>query len=71
MTSRTITFVGFGVIFALMIAWAAVAALVPNWMALPDAFRTLTRRRAIRMVVVVGWIWLGWHLFARGSGAFN
>jgi hypothetical protein len=25
----------------------------------------------VRILVVVGWIWLGWHLFARGSGAFK
>ena len=71
MTSRTITFVGFGLILVAMITWATVAALVPSWMSLPDAFRVLTRRRAVRLLVVAGWIWLGWHLFARGSGAFN
>lgn len=71
MTSRTITFVGFGPILVAMITWATVAALVPSWMSLPDAFRVLTRRRAVRLLVVAGWIWLGWHLFARGSGAFN
>ena len=70
-TSRTVSFVGFGVIVVLMITWATVAALVPNWMSLPDAFKVLTRRRWLRILVVAGWIWLGWHLFARGSGAFN
>jgi sirohydrochlorin ferrochelatase len=40
-------------------------------MTLPDAITALTRRRAVRIVVVLGWAWLGWHLFARGSGAFR
>jgi hypothetical protein len=26
----------------------------------------LTRRRAGRAVVLIGWLWLGWHLFVRG-----
>ena len=71
MTSRTATFVGYGVILALVVGWATVAARGTNWMTLPAALRALTRKRAVRILVVVGWVWLGWHLFARGSGAFK
>lgn len=69
--TRMGTFVGYGTILALVILWAAVASRHGNWMTLPDAWNTLRRRRAVRILVVVGWIWLGWHLFARGSGAFQ
>jgi hypothetical protein len=71
MTSRTATFVGYGVIVASVVVLATVAARRANWMTLPDALRALTRKRAVRILVVVGWVWLGWHLFARGSGAFE
>lgn len=27
--------------------------------------RELLRRPLFRLVVIVGWMWLGWHLFAR------
>jgi hypothetical protein len=30
----------------------------------------LMRRRAVRMGFLLAWIWLGWHLFARGSATF-
>ena len=71
MTTRTITFVGYGVILALIILLATVSARRANWMTMLDALNALTRRRTVRILVVVGWIWLGWHLFARGSGAFK
>ena len=71
MTSRTLTFVGYGAILALIVVLAVVAKHRANWMTLPDAFNALTRNRAVRILVVVGWVWLGWHLFARGSGAFK
>ena len=71
MTSRTLTFVGYGAILTAIVVMAVVATRRPNWMTLPDALGALTRKRAVRVVVVIGWVWLGWHLFARGSGAFK
>ena len=37
MTSRTLTFVGYGAILALIVALAIVAKHRANWMTLPDA----------------------------------
>jgi hypothetical protein len=71
MTTRTLTFVGYGAILALIITMAVVAKHRPKWMTLRDALSALTRKRTVRILVVVGWVWLGWHLFARGSGAFE
>jgi hypothetical protein len=71
MTSRTLTFVGYGAILASIITLALVARHRTNWMTLPNALSALTRKRPVRILVVIGWIWLGWHLFARGSGAFK
>ena len=71
LTVRTLTFVGYGLILALIILMTVVACRRTNWMTLPDALNALTRGCAVRIAVVVGWVWLGWHLFARGSGAFK
>jgi hypothetical protein len=71
LTSRTVTFAGYAVILAVIGLWTVVTARHPRWMTLPGAVTALTRRRAVRIIVVLGWAWLGWHLFARGSGAFK
>jgi hypothetical protein len=71
MTSRTITFIGYGVILAAIVGWALLAARRDRGLSLSDAIILLTRTRTARVLVVIGWIWLGWHLFARGSGAFK
>jgi uncharacterized protein DUF6186 len=70
-TSRTATFIGYAVILALIGVWTVITARHARWMTLRDAIASLTRRRGARIVVVLGWVWLGWHLFARGSGAFK
>ena len=71
MSTRVITFLGYGIILASIVAWAALTARHPRWLSLPDAFTLMTRSRTVRILLVIGWIWLGWHLFARGSGAFE
>jgi hypothetical protein len=70
-TSRTLTFVGYGAILVAIVVMAVAAHRRPNWMTLPDALGALTRNRTVRVLVVIAWVWLGWHLFARGSGAFK
>jgi hypothetical protein len=59
------------VILASVVAWAVIAARRLGSMTLPAAWEALTRNRVVRVLVVVGWMWHGWHLFARGSGAFK
>jgi hypothetical protein len=70
-TSRTATFTGYAVILSLFVLWSIMTTRHERWMTLPDAIASLTRRRGVRIIVVLGWVWLGWHLFARGSGAFK
>ena len=71
MTSRTLTFAGYAAILCLIGLWTVMTACHARWLTLPGAIDSLTRRRGVRIVVVLGWVWLGWHLFARGSGAFE
>jgi hypothetical protein len=65
------TFAGYAAILVSIGVWTFVTARHSHWMTLPDAIVSVTRRRGVRILVVVGWVWLGWHLFARGSGAFK
>jgi hypothetical protein len=70
MSSRSMTFIGFAVIVAACVGWSAVAPRTGR-VSLPRLLARLTRSRLARLVVVLAWAWLGWHLFARGSGAFE
>ncbi|MFZ0664477.1 MAG: DUF6186 family protein [Acidimicrobiales bacterium] len=58
------------------IVWAAlgfavvccvvVSAVRPRWIAtFNSSVRGLVSTTWVRVIVVVGWMWLGWHLFAR------
>lgn len=52
-----------GLVVAGGVAWSVLSGgRVPG----PGALvRWITSRSAGRVVLVVGWMWLGWHLFAR------
>jgi hypothetical protein len=70
MTWRNVTFAGFALIVASAAVWSAIATR-HNYMSLPGVLGRLNRSRVVRLVFVLAWAWLGWHLFARGSGAFE
>jgi hypothetical protein len=71
LSSRSVTFAGFAAIVAIAVAWEVVSALrFPN-MTLGRVVRWAMRARTARLLLLAFWIWLGWHLFARGSGAFK
>jgi hypothetical protein len=71
MTSRSITFTGFAVILGLAVVWSAVSARRADLVSLPEILARLTRSRVARLIFVLVWAWVGWHLFPRGSGAFE
>jgi len=59
--------------------YAVLALALVGWQALAVTRRSLTLGRLAawassrfvgRMALALGWAWLGWHLFARGSAAF-
>lgn len=63
--SRTITLGGFG----LLAAGAAVLELSARRLRRPAPFGAVLawalRRIWLRLAVLAGWLWLGWHLFVR------
>ena len=71
LSSRSVTFAGFAAIAAIAVAWEVVSALRFPTMTLGRVVRWAMRARTARLLLLAFWIWLGWHLFARGSGAFK
>jgi hypothetical protein len=66
MTSRVITAVGFGVIIAVLVLLEVLGRRRTN--KIPTTGEWLgyvMRPRAGRALVLLGWLWLGWHYFAR------
>jgi hypothetical protein len=70
-TARNVTLAGFALIFAAAIGWSVLVARRPGLISLPHLVGRITAHRWVRLVLALGWAWLGWHLFARGSGAFE
>jgi hypothetical protein len=68
---RTVTFAGYALLLVAFVTWTVVAARRPGGLTLPDVLDAITRTRARRLACLAAWAWLGWHLFARGSGAFD
>jgi hypothetical protein len=71
MSSRVVTLAGFAVLAVALAGWSVVSARGPSFVTLPELLRRITSSRPLRLLVVIAWAWLGWHLFARGSGAFE
>jgi hypothetical protein len=66
MTSRVITAVGFGIIIAALVLLELLGRRRTN--KIPTTGEWLgyiMRPRAGRALILLGWLWLGWHYFAR------
>src|SRR5262245_20314974 len=71
-SSSTFGYTVHAVIAALTIAWGAFAHLRrPRFATLDDVVTRLMRNPVARWAEWALWSFIGWHLFVRGSGAFN
>ncbi|MDQ3946754.1 MAG: DUF6186 family protein [Actinomycetota bacterium] len=64
--TRTVTLAGYVLLAAASLAYELAGHLRRRTPTLGQAVLVLTRRRTPRALVLVGWLWLGWHLFVRG-----
>lgn len=66
MTTRAITVAGFAVIIAAMVILEILgrrrSSRIPT---LGEWLGYVMRPRAGRALILLGWLWLGWHYFAR------
>jgi hypothetical protein len=66
MATRIITIVGFGCVIIALFALEIIGRRRTNRIpTLGEWLGYLMRGRAGRAVVLLGWLWLGWHYFAR------
>ena len=68
MTTRGATMAVFALLLAVGVALELYVRRRPG---LPTLGHVLTRHRLVRIGVVLFWAFVGWHLFVRGSGAFE
>ena len=66
MVTRVITIIGFACVIAALIALEIIGrrrnSRVPT---LGEWLGYLMRARAGRALILLGWLWLGWHYFSR------
>ncbi len=69
MSGRDITFAAYALIGVALVILQA-AAWRRGSLTLGQLTDRLMRRRSVQVLFLLGWAWLGWHLFARGSATF-
>lgn len=66
MSSRDVTLAVWSLIGTLAVLLLVLSAFRPaSWPTLGRAVSSLAASPYRRAVLVLGWMWLGWHLFAR------
>jgi hypothetical protein len=66
-TSRVVTLVGFGLLAAAAVVLEVAARRSGRLCTWREAVAALLRHRMARLLVLAGWLWLGWHLFVRAE----
>ena len=64
--TRNLTLAGYAVLATIGLAYELAGRLRHRTPTLAQAMLVLTRRPVLRALVLLGWLWLGWHLFVRG-----
>ena len=63
--SRTTTLLGYYLLAAAFVGCQVAGLLSARVPTIGQAVARITARRAGRWLLLAGWLWLGWHLFAR------
>ena len=72
MSASTFGYTVYAVMVALLALWGVFTELrSPRYTTLDGIVTRLIRHRLWRWAVWAGWAFAGWHLFVRGSGAFE
>ncbi len=67
MSTRLITYIGWGVLLAAAVTTQAIGATSNRVATVGQLIRRLTARATLRAIALVGWLWVGWHFFVRSS----
>ena len=63
--SRLVTLLGYAAVAACALGLEVAARRSGRWATFGEALAGLRRRWPFRLVLLAGWLWLGWHLFVR------
>jgi hypothetical protein len=63
--SRSVTLAGYACLGVAAVAYQLAGTVRRRTPTLGDALRLLTRSLLGRLLLLGGWMWLGWHLFVR------
>jgi hypothetical protein len=66
-TSRTFTFLVWGALAAALVVVQIVALTTRRIPTVGGLIKAATRHRAAQLLLLAGWLWLGWHFFVRSS----
>jgi hypothetical protein len=65
--SRSINLVVWAVLFGLILVWQGFCLWHPRLPSFAAVLDLLRRWWPTRWALLIGWFWLGWHSFVRGS----
>jgi hypothetical protein len=63
--SRSLTLLGYAVAVLAGVALELAARRRHACATFGEALSVAVRRRPVRLLLVAGWLWLGWHIFVR------
>ncbi len=63
--TRALTLCGYGLIVVSAVALEIAARRSGRFASLAEALGVALRRWPARLLIQLGWLWLGWHLFVR------
>jgi hypothetical protein len=63
--TRSATLAGYAALAAMMIACEAIARRTGHCATAARVISALVARRAVRLLVLAAWLWVGWHVFVR------
>ncbi len=66
--TRVVTLLGYAVIAASAVGLEFAARRTGHVTTFGDLLSLTLRRWPLRLVLLAGWLWLGWHLFVRVDG---
>jgi Family of unknown function (DUF6186) len=63
--SRSVTLIGYAVIAVGAVSLQLGALHSRRFPSAGEFVSRLMHRRLVRMLMITGWLWLGWHVFVR------
>jgi hypothetical protein len=66
-SSRVITYLVWALLATAIVATQAFAVTTRRIPTLGELIRTGVQRRAVRVIALAAWLWLGWHFFVRST----